>query len=154
MSQTSLVLTEGCINMLKKLAYLGHELTNSNFSLDREPKSKGYYRYSVNVDDMFCFNEVNNEKEEHIHNEISISIASSIHGFEKESDEPVFTLDIKFVIRFEINKDEYIEEKFALDNNWFFMNFAHIASKDIIDSILSHSPLKGTFIPAHRLGDD
>ena len=138
--------------MLKKVSYLGHELVKSSFSLEKEPRGKGHYKYNVSIGDEFRFSEVHDEeKEEHLHNEIAISSNSFVHGFEKDSDEPIFTLDIEFIIRFELDKEQYIEQDYAEENEWFFMNFANIASKSIIDSTLSHTALKGTFIPAHRL---
>ncbi|EOW9180303.1 hypothetical protein [Vibrio cholerae] len=137
--------------MLKKVSYLGHELVSSSFSLKKEPKSKGFYKYNISIGDEFSFVNVHRSEGEHLHNEISISIDSYAHGFEKDSEEPVFIIDINFIIRFEIDKDQFIEKDYAIENEWFFMNFASIASKSIIDSILSHTALKGTFIPAHRL---
>ena len=82
--------------MLRKVSYLGHELVKSSFSLEKEPKGKGYYKYDVSNGDEFLFSEVHNNEEEHLHNEISISLNSFVHGFEKDSEEPVFTLDIEF----------------------------------------------------------
>lgn len=137
--------------MLEEVSYLGHELVNSTFSLKKEPRGKGYYKYNVSIGDQFSFVEVHDDEGKHLHNEISISINSFVHGFEKNSEEPVFIMDIEFIIRFELDKDQFMEQDYAIENEWFFMNFSSIASKTIIDSILSHTALKGTFIPAHRL---
>jgi len=136
--------------MLEKMSYLGHELLDSSFKLIKVPEGKGYYKYRVGIDDLFDFSEIK-DGEEHLKNELTISAVASVKGNEEESDEPVFNLDIKFVIRFEMDKEDYIEQEAALENEWFFMNFVNIASKEIIDSILSHTALKGTFIPSHRL---
>jgi len=133
--------------MLEKVSYLGYELVNSSFSLLNVPKGKGHYKYSVNQDGDFRFSEVTNDGE-HVHNEITISVNSHVHGFVEGSDDPVFTLDAKFLVTFELDKADFIEEEFAIENKWFFMNFAAIASKSIIDSTLSHTALKGTFIPS------
>jgi len=137
--------------MLENVSYLGHELTKSTFSLQKEPKGKGYYKYDVTIGDEFSFIEVSNDNQEHLHNEISVLLKSFVHGFENDSDVQVFTLDIEFYVRFELDKEQFMEQNFAIDNEWFFVNFANVASKSIIDSILSHTALKGTFIPAHRL---
>ncbi|HIF9111637.1 TPA: hypothetical protein ACX6O7_004111 [Photobacterium damselae] len=141
------------MEMLEKISYLGHELTSSKFALLKEPKGKGYYKYGVSIGDKFEFNEILNDEDVHIHNEITISIFSFVHGLEKDTENEVFQLDIEFLIRFELEKDNYIEKHHALDYEWFFMNFAGIASKSITDTLLSHTALKGTFIPAHRLSD-
>ncbi|PMO05159.1 hypothetical protein BCT19_11805 [Vibrio splendidus] len=137
--------------MLENISYLGHELVQSKFSLEKEPQGKGYYKYNVAIGEEFSFVEVHDDENEHLHNEISISLNSKVLGFEKDSEDPVFSLDIDFFVRFELDKEIFIEQEYAKDNEWFFMNFANIASKSIIDSVLSHTALKGTFIPAHRL---
>lgn len=137
--------------MLEKLSYLGHELTSSSFKLlIKDPIGKGYYRYNVGIDDSFNFSEIKNG-EEHLKNEIIISAVATVNGNERESDDSVFTLEVKFFIRFELDKEDYIEKDYAKENKWFFLNFASIASKEIIDSILNNTALKSTFIPSHRL---
>ncbi|WNJ97729.1 hypothetical protein RND59_16500 [Vibrio ruber] len=137
--------------MLEEVSYLGHELVNSSFSLKKEPRGKGYYKYNISIGDKFNFFKTHDDEGEHLHNEISISINAFVHGFEKDSEALVFIMDIEFIIRFELDKGQLMEQDYAMENEWFFMNFASIASKTIIDSILSHTALKGTFIPAHRL---
>lgn len=139
--------------MLEKISYLSHELIKSSFALIKEPEGKGYYKYNVEFGEEFRFDEVSDENEQHLHNEIVISLNSFVNGFEKNTNDPVFTLEIDFIVRFELDKEHFIEQKDARNNDWFFMNFASIASKSIIDSILAHTALKGTFIPAHRLSD-
>lgn len=108
----------------------------------------------MSVGDQFRFSEVHADENIHSHNEVHISLNTSVNGFEKSSDDTVFALDIEFIIRFELDKNHLIEKEDAMENEWFFLNFAGIASKTIIDSILSHTALKGTFIPAHRLEDE
>ena len=73
--------------MLEKVSYLGHELIKSSFSLEKEPRGKGYYKYNVSIGDEFSLSEVHNDEEEHLHNEISILLKSFVHGFEKDSDD-------------------------------------------------------------------
>jgi hypothetical protein len=137
--------------MLNKISYLGHELVKSSFSLEKDPQGKGYYKYNVSVaENEFSFSEVHDNNHGHSHNELSMVLNTFVYGYEKKSEDPVFKLDIKFIIRFELNKSDVIEQDYALDNEWFFINFASIASKEIIDSILSHTALKNTFIPSYR----
>lgn len=136
--------------MLDKMSYLGHELLSSSFKLIKVPDGKGYYKYSVSTDDTFDFSEVM-DGDIHLKNEIIISASARVNGNQEESKEPVFDLEIKFIIRFEMSKEDHIEQEYAEENQWFFMNFVNIASKEIIDSILKHTSLKGTFIPSHRL---
>ncbi|SJN59809.1 hypothetical protein VR7878_03706 [Vibrio ruber DSM 16370] len=41
--------------MLEEVSYLGHELVNSSFSLKKEPRGKGYYKYNLSIGDKFNF---------------------------------------------------------------------------------------------------
>jgi|AntAceMinimDraft_1070359.scaffolds.fasta_scaffold216096_1 hypothetical protein len=138
--------------MLEQISYLGHELIKSTFLLAKDPSGKGYYKYNVAIPEDLIFSRVHKEEDdEHLYNEIFISINSHVYGFEADSDEEVFSLDLEFNIRFKLSNDQSFDESSASKNVWFFINFANIASKSIIDSTLSHTSLKGTFIPAHRL---
>lgn len=140
--------------MLENIAYLGHELTGVSFELmEKEPRGEGFYNYSVEITPDVSV--VSDEKLDTPIHTIRISLISKVKGFGPKNDsedrEEVFNLEIKFDILFELEGDSPTK-KLLDDNQWYFVNFGHVASKELAYSILDNSTLKGTYLPSHRIG--
>lgn len=143
--------------MLEDIAYLGHELTGVNFELlIKEPQGEGFYNYSLEVGpDIALTSLENTESPTHT---IRLSLVSTVKGFSgtKEQDsneepEGVFNLEVRFDILFEL-EGEAPTSDFLDENQWYFVNFGHVASKELAYSILDNSTLKGAYLPSHRIG--
>ncbi|CAL6170770.1 MULTISPECIES: hypothetical protein [Vibrio harveyi group] len=139
--------------MLEKISYLGHELKKAGFEMLLEaPDGNGFYKYSVEND---------SKVEIVIHDDetklIQFFVESSVIGYlgedkEDADNEKVFCLELAFNVNFEFEKDIEPVEEIIADNQWFFENYAHLASKEIADSILQHNNLvKNTYLPSHRI---
>lgn len=142
--------------MLENIAYLGHELTSVDFKLlSKQPEGEGFYNYSVEVlpDVSITTENVDDDTDAH---QVAMTIKSSTNGFsgnkEKEDKESVFTLNVEFTISFELQSQEPPTADSIESNQWFFVNFAHVASKEITTAILDNSILKGAYLPSHRIG--
>ncbi|HCG6617010.1 TPA: hypothetical protein NJ225_003569 [Vibrio parahaemolyticus] len=143
--------------MLEHIAYLGHELTGVTFKLlDKEPQGDGFYNYSVKTTPDISI--TSTESGDSPIQTIRMSIVSSINGFSGKQtqdgeDEPesVFSLEIEFDLLFELEGEMPCQE-FLESNQWYFLNYAHVASKEISNDITDNSVLKGTYLPSHRIG--
>lgn len=142
--------------MLENVAYLGHELTEVNFEvLVKEPQGEGFYNYAVESTPDIAI-KTHTAEGSNIQT-IRMSFISSIKGFnnkaESDDDTPerVFDLNTKFDLLFEIEGD-VPEQSFIEENQWYFVNFAHVASKEISYNIIDNSILKGAYLPSHRIG--
>ncbi|MEZ9481886.1 hypothetical protein AB4163_19070 [Vibrio splendidus] len=145
--------------MLENIAYLGHELTSVDFKLlTKQPEGEGFYNYSVEVlpDVSITTESVDDGADTH---QVTMAIKSSTNGFsgnkedkeDKEDKESVFTLDVEFTVSFELQNQEQPTADSLENNQWFFVNFAHVASKEITSAILDNSVLKGAYLPSHRI---
>lgn len=142
--------------MLENIAYLGHELTSVDFKLlSKQPEGEGFYNYSVEVlpDVSITTATVDNGADTH---QVAMTVKSSTNGFsgskeDTEDKENVFTLDVEFTISFELQNQEQPTADSLEADQWFFVNFAHVASKEITYSILDNSVLKGAYLPSHRI---
>ncbi|MEZ8853502.1 hypothetical protein AB6E22_20610 [Vibrio cyclitrophicus] len=142
--------------MLENIAYLGHELTSVDFKLlSKQPEGEGFYNYSVEVlpDVSITTEQVDEGADTH---QVTMAIKSSTNGFsgnkeDEEDKESVFTLDVEFTVSFELQNQEQPTADSLEKEQWFFVNFAHVASKEITSSILDNSVLKGAYLPSHRI---
>jgi hypothetical protein len=140
--------------MLHHVKYLGHELTESTFRLLQEPDNDGQYSYAIEAHDSVVIDEMTEDEEgaDSPVRHLTIPMTATVKGLEAERE--VFTIGLRFLLRFELGRDFSMDEEALSESSWFFMNFAHVAAKEMIDSMLSHTVLRGTFMPAHRRSAD
>lgn len=134
---------------LEEIYFLGHQLKGTSFSTYREPSGSGYYNYS----NQFVESGIDIYKET-VDGEdrryLKINAESSVEGFESETHEIVFELDIEYQIKFRIDSISDFGLKDIKENDWFFLNFLASSSREIIESILSHSAMRSIPIPNQR----
>jgi len=133
---------------LKNLLFIGHNLTKANFEIIKEQAGSGYFHYSVEPVETGYLAEKKEEKT--AERQFILDIKSKVEGFEKDTEENVFNLDIEFSLCFSIENDFDVEKEFSEEGDWFLKNFAAVSAKDIIESIIKHTPMKGLMVPAHR----
>ncbi|MCW7755372.1 hypothetical protein OOT00_15415 [Desulfobotulus sp. H1] len=142
--------------MLHHVKYLGHELTASTFRLLQEPDNDGQYSYAIEAHDSVVIDEVTEDEEgaDSPVRHLTIPMTATVKGLEAETKTEVFDIALNFQLRFELARDFSMDEDALSESSWFFMNFAHVAAKEMIDGMLSHTVLRGTFMPAHRRSAD
>lgn len=136
---------------LKNLFYKGHNLTSVDFDIYSEREGKGYFNYSNQINnDVVVVEDLSHSDSEPLKRDIQIEVTSLLEGFEQESEVKIFSLKLKFTAIFCLYGDDVLEESIAQDNEWFFLNFVAQSAKQMIESILENTFLKGIPIPAHR----
>ncbi|MGX9996673.1 hypothetical protein [Vibrio sp. JZG120] len=145
--------------MLKDTIYLGHTLYNANFEmLIEEPTGNGFFKYNVSLEPDIEITEITTETDSK-HKLIRLNASTKAYGFlgdesNPEEYEEVYRLKLRFCINFEHSNDKASIETLVDENQWFFENYAFMASKEIASSIIKHNPvLVNTYFPPHRTPD-
>lgn len=136
---------------LKSLFFLGHNLTKANFEIIKEQTGRGYFNYSIEPsEDAYLVEKKQEDKI--LERQLCFDVKSKVEGFENETEESVFNLEIEFSLAFSIEDGSEIdvEKEFSNKYEWFMMNFAAVSAKEISQSIINQTPMRALMLPSHR----
>jgi len=138
--------------MVRDLIYVGYDVTNMNFNLiNKNPTGKGFYRYKLELDDNVQLQEAEETKEQFL----VFSAKNSVTGFMadehgEETTDEVFRLTAEFEMKFRIHRTTPAKPDEIKECSWYFENIAHMEGKRIIDSLASHTLMRGASVPGDK----
>lgn len=152
---------------LEDLYYLGFDITSSQFEQQmEEPDGKGYFNYDAELLEDVQLSQLEDEDELEPNGDddhqfiLKLNFAAKSESFVgEEKDKAVYTAHISGTLRFtfSLNKDSDIEAEVdhlqsLLDQEqWFFLNFAHIAAKTGLENVLKYTVGQNSKFPSYRI---
>ncbi len=150
---------------LSEIYFLGFEVTSSSFEqLMDEPDGQGFYNYDVEMLEEVKLSRID-ETEEDDKSEDGEELQFLVKlGFKAKSesyvgeDDPVYSANISGVIRFtftlpddgEVDSELKTLQTLLEKEQWFFLNFAHIAAKNGLENLLRYTIGQSSKFPSYR----
>lgn len=137
--------------MLKDIHYSGYELIEASYSLLDKVDGPGSFHANFELADGFQFLNTYDEHDAPLKNILEFSVLAVATGVNQESEKPVFETKVKVKLSFEMSPEIKLEEKFVEENEWYFINFSHMALKEVSDDLMRRTSFQGVKLPSCRV---
>ncbi|EEC8802969.1 hypothetical protein WKC13_004661 [Escherichia coli] len=132
--------------MLKNIKYAGFDIVSSSFR-DNTSDDGGFFK--VSIEEL----KFASGRDDDGTSWFRIGFSPSIKGYPDREGEPVgdeepsFELKMELITDFDIINGGAIDEKFFVENSWYFENFMSLTLKLAVDSVLKHTSLSDIYFP-------